>query len=179
MKANKNLLIPVAAVAGLLIINACKIGIPKGAKPVTHFNASKYLGKWFEIARFDYIFEKGLEQCTAEYSTNADGSIQVVNRGFKPKTNQWKESRGEAKFIDEENVGRLKVSFFKPFWAGYNVISVDDDYKYALVAGNSRKYLWILSRTTEIPEDIKEKYLKTAKELGYNTDKLIWTRHRR
>lgn len=177
MKITKYLIVPAVAIGAVAILNSCKTGIPDGAEAVQNLDAKKYLGKWYEIARFDYIFEKGLDHCTAEYSENPDGSIKVVNRGLKIKSNQWKESVGEARFIGNKSVGRLKVSFFKPIWAGYNILSVDDDYKYALVAGDNLKYLWILSRETSIPADVKEKYLNIASNLGYDIDKLIWPSH--
>lgn len=174
MKFKNIILAGGALILATSMLNSCKTGIPKGATAVTNFDADKYLGKWHEIARFDYIFERGLENCTAEYSKNPDGSIKVVNRGYSAKNNKWKQSEGEARFIESPNVARLKVSFFKPIWTGYNVISIDEDYKYALVASDNLKYLWILSRETSIPNDIKDKYLKMAKDLGYQKDKLIW-----
>lgn len=174
MKLKNIILLSAVAAAGLLTVNACKTGIPKGAQVVKNFNVEKYLGKWYEIARLDFRFEKGLEQTTAQYSLNPDGSVKVVNRGLKTKTGEWKESIGEAKFIGDKSVGRLKVSFFKPIWASYNILSIDGDYQYALIAGDNLDYLWILSRDKDMPEDIKQKYLKIADELGYKTDKLVW-----
>lgn len=167
----------VGVLAGISLLNSCKTGMPKGAEPVTDFNAEKYLGKWYEIARFDYMFEKGLSNATANYSLNNDGTIKVVNRGYKDAKGEWKEAHGEAKFSGDKNVGRLKVSFFKPIWSGYNILSVDDNYRYALVAGDNLKYLWILSREKEIPQNIRDKYLTMAKNLGYKTDNLIWPKH--
>lgn len=90
---------------------------------------------------------------------------------------QWKESIGKAKFVNEATEARLKVSFFGPFYGGYNVIALDPDYQYALISGSSLEYLWILSRTTSIPDDVKESYLKVARELGFKTENLIWVEH--
>lgn len=160
------------------MLNSCKTGMPKGAKVVKDFDSKKYLGKWYEIARMDFAFEKGLTHCTAEYSLKEDGTIKVVNRGYKAKYGKWKESVGEARFIEDEKTGRLKVSFFKPIWAAYNILTIDDDYNYALIAGNNLDYLWILSRKPEIPSDIKDKYMDIAKGLGYKTDKLVWPSHK-
>ena len=173
----KKIIIPaVAGVLGLLIFNSCSVDIPKGAIAVQNFEAEKYLGKWYEIARFDYRFEKNLNNVTANYSKNADGSIKVVNRGYDYVKKEWKQSEGEARFVNQPTEARLKVSFFKPIWAGYNVIELVD-YKYALVAGNSLKYLWILSREKTVPEDITARFLKKAEDLGYKTENLIWVEH--
>ncbi|MEO7046834.1 MAG: lipocalin family protein [Ferruginibacter sp.] len=148
--------------------------IPKGAVAVKPFDKEKYLGKWYEIARLDFKFERGLNNTTAEYSLNKNGTIRVDNRGYNIKKEKWKQSIGKAKFVGEENVAMLKVSFFGPFYAGYNVIAIDPDYKYALVAGKNLKYLWILSRAVTIPAEIKTKYLEIAKGIGYDTSKLLW-----
>lgn len=161
-------------ILGLFFFNSCSVGIPKGANAVTNFKSEKYLGKWYEIARFDYKFEKNMNQVTATYSKNEDGTIKVENRGYDYVKNEWKQSTGEAKFVNSDNEARLKVSFFKPFWAGYNVIDLDTDYKYALVAGKDLEYLWILSREKTIPENIKNRFLAKAKSIGYDTSKLIW-----
>lgn len=178
MKALHKIAIPVSlGVLGLIIFNSCSVGIPKGAKAISNFKSEKYLGKWYEIARFDYKFEKNMDNVTANYSQNPDGTIKVQNRGYDYVKKQWKESVGEARFVKDASEARLKVSFFKPIWAGYNVIDVDDDYQYALVVGNSTKYIWILSRTTEIPESIKQRFLEKARKIGYNTGDLIWVKH--
>lgn len=177
MKIHKLVWISALAIGGMAIFNSCKTGMPEGAKVVTNLDADKYLGKWYEIARFDYIFERGMDHCTAEYSKNNDGSIKVLNRGFKKSEDKWKQSAGEARFIENPTVGRLKVSFFKPIWAGYNILSIDGDYEYALIAGDNLKYLWILSRTPNLPDEVKQKYLKIAKDLGYDTEKLLWPSH--
>ena len=171
--------IPVSlGILGLVILNACSSGIPDGANAVKNFESEKYLGKWYEIARFDYRFEKNLNQVTAEYSKNSDGTIQVKNRGYDYVEQEWKQSTGEAKFVNSQNEARLKVSFFKPFWAGYNVIDLDENYKYALVAGKNLDYLWILSREKTIPDNFKTRFLNKAKSIGYDTSTLIWVEHK-
>lgn len=151
--------------------------IPKGAKPVKKFDEKKYLGKWYEIARLDMRFERNLDNVTAQYSLNNDGTIKVTNRGYNYIKKEWRQSIGKAKFVNDRNDARLKVSFFGPFYSGYNVIAIDKDYQYALVAGANLKYLWILSRHTEIPESIKKDYLKRAKAIGYRTENLLWVEH--
>ncbi|SNY76904.1 lipocalin family protein [Enterobacter sp. CC120223-11] len=161
----------------LIALAACRSpGLPEGIQPVHNFDAGRYLGKWYEIARFDYYFERGLNNVTAQYSMNDDGSIQVINRGYDPQKMKWKQSEGKAKFNGPEDVAALKVSFFGPFYAGYNVIAIDPDYKYALVAGQSRDYLWILSRTPDIPADIRVKYLEIARAHHFPVNKLIWVK---
>lgn len=151
--------------------------IPNGAVAVKSFEKEKYLGKWYEIARIDFKYEKDLNNTTAEYSVNDDGTIKVLNKGYNTVKAEWTESIGTAKFVGEDNVAMLKVSFFGPFYAGYNVIAIDKEYKYALVAGRNLKYLWILSREDSIPDQIKNEYLKLAKQIGYNTNNLIWVEH--
>jgi apolipoprotein D and lipocalin family protein len=178
MKTFQKIAIPVTLGAlGLILFNSCSTGIAKGAVTVNNFDAKKYLGRWYEIARFDYRFEKNMDNVTAEYSENPSGSIRVTNKGYDYVKKEWKESIGEAKFVKDKTEARLKVSFLKPIWAGYNVIDIDEDYQYALIAGSSTKYLWILSRTTSIPESIKQRFIEKAKKIGYNTDELIWVKH--
>jgi apolipoprotein D and lipocalin family protein len=173
MKLKMNLMF--TGIIGWFVIYACA-GIPKRAIAVKHFEKEKYLGKWYEIARLDFRYEKNLNNTTANYSVNADGSIKVDNKGFNYVTNKWKQATGKAKFMGDPNEGRLKVSFFGPFYSGYNVIALDNEYKYALVAGKNLKYLWILSRETIIPESVKQDYLKIASDLGYDITKLIWVK---
>ncbi len=158
---------------------SCSNSIPEGAVAVKPFYKEKYLGKWYEIARLDFKYERDLDNTTAEYSLNDDGTIKVVNQGYNTKKGKWTEAIGKAKFVGEENIAMLKVSFFGPFYSGYNVIAIDEEYRYALVAGQSLDYLWILSRDTTIPDEIKNKYLKIAQEIGYNTSELIWVKHDR
>lgn len=162
--------------ATLFIMNSCS-SIPKGAKAVQGFKKEKYLGNWYEIARLDFIFEKNLNNTTAEYSLNDDGTIKVVNRGYNYIKNKNVESTGKVKFVSDSNLGQLKVSFFGPFYAGYNILAIDSDYKYALVTGKNLKYMWLLSRDKSMPENVKQDYLKIAKDLGYDTSALIWVKH--
>ncbi|WP_231425216.1 lipocalin family protein [Pedobacter sp. Leaf250] len=167
------------ATLGVIIISyaSCSVTIPQGATAVKPFQKDKYLGTWFEIARMDFKFEKDLNNVTATYSLNEDGTIKVDNKGYNVVKKEWKQSIGKAKFVNENTEARLKVSFFGPFYAGYNVIEIDKDYQYALVVGNNLDYLWILSRTKTIPESVKQAYLKKAEGLGYKTAKLVWTKH--
>ena len=155
---------------------SCKT-IPEGITAIQKFDKNKYLGKWYEIARLDFKFERNLNNTTAEYSINQDGTIKVFNKGYNTKTNKWKSATGKAKFVKDEHVAMLKVSFFGPFYSGYNVIAIDKEYKYALIAGKNLKYLWILSRDTTIPDEVKKNYLEIAQRGGYKIGDLIWVKH--
>lgn len=151
--------------------------LPKGATAVTQFDAEKYLGKWYEIARFDFRFERNLNNTTATYSLNNNGTLKVVNKGYNYVEKKWKEAEGKAKFVKDNRVASLKVSFFGPFYSPYNVIAIDENYQYALVVGNNTDYMWILAREKTIPDDLKNNYLKIASELGFDVNKLIWVEH--
>ncbi|MBN1417110.1 MAG: lipocalin family protein [Bacteroidales bacterium] len=169
----------VLTASALVTLFACKscATIPRGAVAVRPFDTEKYLGRWYEIARMDFRFERNLNNTTAEYTLNKDGSIKVDNRGFNYVTGEWKQAIGKARPAGVPDEGRLKVSFFGPFYSPYNVIALDDDYQYALIAGKNLKYLWILSRQTTIPDETRLQYLKTARDLGYDTSALIWVSH--
>lgn len=174
---NLKVLASVATIGAVIyVLQGCKT-IPKGAVEVKPFDTQKYLGSWYEIARFDYRFEKHLDNVTATYSLNENGTIKVDNKGYNYKKEKWEESIGKAKPVNDPSEARLKVSFFGPFYAGYNVIAIDKDYKYALVAGESTDYLWLLSRETTMPEDTRKKYLAIAEKIGYKTSELIWVKH--
>lgn len=176
MKNNRTIRILLTLLTITLMTNSCAT-IPKGATAVSPFNIDKYTGKWYEIARFDFRFERNLDNTTAEYSPNDDGTIRVVNRGYNYVTNEWKQATGKAKFRGDSDTGTLKVSFFGPFYSPYNIIALDSHYQYALVAGKNLKYMWILSRTVTIPEDIKKEYLEIAEDIGYDISGLIWVEH--
>lgn len=173
----KILTIGLIAAAYLFVLGSCSSTIPEGATAVKPFDVNRYKGKWYEVARLDFKQERNLSNTTAHYSVNDDGTISVVNRGYNYVEDEWKEATGKAKFAGDEDEGQLKVSFFGPFYSGYNVIAIDPQYKYALVAGESLKYLWLLSRNTTMPEDIKQDYLDKAEAIGYNTADLIWVEH--
>lgn len=151
--------------------------IPEKVTAVAPFEKSRYLGKWYEIARFDFRFEKDLNNTTATYSLNKDGSISVTNRGFNTVSKEWSQVEGKAKFVGSDTIAMLKVSFFGPFYGGYNVLAIDPAYTYALVCGNNHDYLWILSREKSIPEEIKTSYLAIAQKNGFDTSKLLWIQH--
>jgi apolipoprotein D and lipocalin family protein len=156
------------------LLSSCT-GIPEGITPVNNFDVQRYLGTWYEIARLDHSFERGLEQVTANYSLNSDRSITVVNQGFDPEREQWKSATGKAKFVGQSDTGHLKVSFFGPFYGSYVIFHLEkDNYSHALVAGPSRKYFWILSRTPTLPTQQLETLVAIAKKNGFATDQLIY-----
>ena len=153
-------------------------GSPDGVTVVTDFEIDRYLGTWYEIARLDHSFERGLSSVSANYSLRDDGGVRVVNRGYSDQSGEWDEAIGKAYFVGASNVGQLKVSFFGPFYGGYNIIELDkSDYQYSLVAGPDRDYLWILSRTPHMQPDILQSLVDKARKLGFATDALIFVKH--
>ncbi|MGV0751799.1 lipocalin family protein [Empedobacter brevis] len=156
-------------------LNCRKVKIPDYVTVVENFDTQQYMGKWYEIARLDFKFEKNLSQVTATYFLNKKGVIEVHNRGFDFKENKWAEVHGKAKLNAEEGKAALKVSFFGPFYSGYNVVLMDPEYESALVFGESYDYMWILSRQKTISETTKQKFLLYAKQKGYVIDELTWT----
>jgi len=167
----------IAKAALLLLIVGCT-GIPDGLQPVADFELERYLGKWYEIARLDHSFERNLSQVTADYSLRKDGGVEVVNQGFNQKSGKWEMITGKAFLIGKGNVGSLKVSFFGPFYGGYHVVALDQkDYSYAMVAGPSRSYLWILSRNKTLDSTILERLVGKANQWGFETDKLTYVDH--
>ncbi|WP_338512013.1 lipocalin family protein [Erwinia aphidicola] len=157
-----------------LLSVACTTTPPNGITPISGFDADRYLGSWYEIARLNHPFERGLDHVTATYSKRDDGGLKVVNRGFNPKKQKWQESIGKAYFTGSPQQAALKVSFFGPFYGGYNVIALDKDYQHALVCGPNREYLWILSRTPQLAPQVKEQLVSQARQEGFAVDKLIW-----
>lgn len=162
---------------GLLFFIPGCTGLPDNVTVIKNFDVNRYLGTWYEIARFDHSFEKGLEKVTANYSLRNDGGIKVVNKGFDSVKNKWKDAEGKAYFLDNPNIGRLKVSFFGPFYASYNIITLDENnYSYSMVCGPNKSYLWILSRTPQLNDSIKSSLLNKAKALGFDIGKLIFVK---
>lgn len=150
------------------------VGKPDNIVPVQNFEANRYLGKWYEIARMDHSFERGLTNVTAQYSMNDDGTIKVLNRGYNPEKNEWDTAEGKAKFVVSPDVGYLKVSFFGPFYGSYVIFELDrENYSYSLVSGPDKSYMWLLSRTPTMDLETKKRLLDKAQALGFDTSKLI------
>lgn len=150
-------------------------GIPDGIEPVTGFELERYLGQWYEIARLDHPFERGLSHVTATYRPREGGGVEVINRGYNADKQHWQEARGKAFFVDEPAVGRLKVSFFGPFYGAYNIFELDkQNYEYAMVCGPNRDYFWILARKPDMEPELLQRLVRQARELGFATDKLIY-----
>ena len=162
-------------------LTACT-GMPEGVEPVSGFEVERYLGRWYEIARLDHSFERGLDGVNANYSLNDDGSVRVLNRGYDLDEGGWDEAEGVARFVQGPTTGHLKVSFFGPFYGSYVVFELDkDDYQYAFVSGFNRSYLWLLARTPTVDEALKERFVEQVGKLGFATDELVWvdqSRHR-
>ncbi len=168
----------VLILASVVAITACT-GTPRNVEPVTGFELDRYLGEWYEIARLDHSFERGLSSVSAEYIDEGDG-IKVINRGYSEEEQKWETAEGQAEFVGDDDVGHLKVSFFGPFYSSYVVFELDQqDYQHAFVAGHDEDYLWLLARTPEVPDSLKEEFVQHAQTLGFDTDELIWVDHQR
>lgn len=161
----------------LTLLAAGCTGIPDGIEPVDDFELDRYLGTWYEIARLDHRFERGLSNVTAQYSMREDGGVRVLNRGYRAEDGEWDQAEGKAYFVGDPDVGRIKVSFFGPFYGGYNVFELDEDYNYAMVAGPNRSYLWILARQPELPASTLDKLMAKAESAGYDASELIMVEH--
>lgn len=167
----------VTALAVALFVVSCSVPLPPpGVTVVQNFEAKRFIGTWYEIARLDHSFERGLDQVTATYRFMDDGGLRVINRGYDSDRQKWQQAEGKAYFTGDPSVAALKVSFFGPFYGGYNVIALDKNYRHALVCGPNRNYLWILSRTPTLSSDVKQQLLATAARQGFAVDKLIWVK---
>jgi apolipoprotein D and lipocalin family protein len=165
------------SIAFLLLLAGC-VGIPENVTPVDNFKIEKYLGRWYEIARFDHSFERGLTRVTADYSLRDDGGVRVLNRGYSAESDSWKEAEGKAYFVKGSDQGYLKVSFFGPFYGSYIIFGLDhDNYQYSLVCGPSKSYLWILARTPKMEEDLKSFLMEKAAASGFDITTLIFVDH--
>ncbi len=157
-----------------MLLAGC-VGKPEGIEPVRNFDSARYLGKWYEIARMDHSFERGLSHVTAEYTSLPDGGIKVLNRGYNAEKSAWKDAEGKAYFVEKPDVGYLKVSFFGPFYGAYIVFDLDqDNYTHSLVSGPDKSYLWLLSRTPTMDPVTQKRLVDKAQALGYDTAKLIY-----
>lgn len=166
-------LLPVLALSTTLLTGCA--GHPIAAEPVTGFDADRYLGTWYEVARLDHRFERGLSNVSATYTRREDGKITVQNRGFKDKSATYKTATGKAKFADSSDVGHLKVSFFGPFYGDYIIFDLDTAaYSRAYVSGGKDNYLWLLSRTPTVSDSVRQDFIAKSEALGYDMDGIIW-----
>ena len=139
------------------------------------FDLNRYLGKWYEVARYDHAFERGLVGTTAEYSLLDDGKIKVLNSGYiNTLDGTYQQSVGKAKPNRNGKAGQLRVSFFGPFYSDYYILDLAPDYSYSVVGSSSPKYLWILSRTPHLNPKVQSEILTNLQQRGYDTQKLIW-----
>ncbi len=161
----------------LIFLAGC-VKIPDRLTPVTGFELDRYIGTWYEIARLDHSFERGLEKVQAVYSYRDDGGVKVVNRGFDPVKKEWKEAVGKAYFVESTDTGRLKVSFFGPFYGAYNIIELDKiNYSYAVVCGPTKSYLWVLGREPFLEKSILDGVVGRLRNYGFKVDELIYVNH--
>ncbi|OIQ00746.1 MAG: lipocalin [Zetaproteobacteria bacterium CG2_30_46_52] len=158
---------------GVLLLSSC-VSLPTGVTPVQDFSLQRYLGTWYEVARLDHSFERGLSHVTATYSLREDGGVRVINRGYSAEDKVWEEAEGKAYFVRQADEGYLKVSFFGPFYGAYIIFSLDKDYAYSFVSGPDTDYLWLLSRTPEVSESVKADFINQAAALGFDTSALIF-----
>ncbi len=161
----------------LPLLSGC-VGIPAGVEPVDDFELERYLGTWYEIARLDHSFERGLTNVSAQYSRRDDGGVRVLNRGYSAADQSWQEAEGRAYFVDSPSLGYLKVSFFGPFYGSYIIFELDrEHYHHALVCGPDTSYLWILARRPELAERVKLTLTARAAAAGFDVSRLIWVEH--
>lgn len=149
--------------------------VPAGIEPVTGFDAARYMGRWYEIARLDHRFERGMTDVTATYSLNPDGSVKVVNRGLRDGV--WKDIEGTARFRADPGTASLAVTFFPGFPGGYHVFALDEAYRWALVSGPTRGYLWLLARDPAMDETTYQRLVALARDQGFDVDGLIRVQH--
>ena len=166
--------------AGVAVMAGCaNTSPPPGVKAVSPFDLQRYQGRWYELARLDHSFERGMTDVSATYTPQADGSVRVVNRGFAAASGQWREAVGKALFTGAPTAGSLKVSFFGPFYGGYHVAALDPDYRWALVLGPDTSYCWILARDKQLDAAQRDAIVARAQALGVDTHALIWVTHKR
>ena len=174
LKSAQKLFVTGMALLTAVLQSGCA-GAPDGVEVVTDFELNRYLGTWYEIARLDHRFERGLSRVTANYSMRDDGGVSVVNRGYQISSEEWEEATGKAYFVGAPDIGQLKVSFFGPFYGGYNIMELDkDDYQYALVAGPDRSYLWILARSPKLDKETLDALVNIAKNANFPIEELIY-----
>lgn len=165
----------VVALVVFIVLGSCASQkAPPGVDPVQAFEVERYMGKWFEVARLDHSFERGLTHVTAEYALRDDGKVTVINRGYSRNACRFDKADGVAKFQGAKDVASLSVTFFWPFYGGYHVFDLGDDYSHSLISGPSTKYLWILSREPELDQAVIDRLVEKAKSKGFPVHELIY-----
>ena len=174
----KNVFLGGLIAAGGLLLFRSWANRPKKAEPMQDFDIEKFQGAWYEIARVDNEFDILKTNVIIHYAyKEQDNTIDIVQNSFNVETEKWETAKGLGKFRQDKTVGALKIRFYNSTFEGYNILSTDEDYQYALVVGRNLKYLWILSRERKpLPKEIKDKYLKWAELMGYKVSNLNWVR---
>tara|TARA_B100000767_G_scaffold271915_2_gene298537 strand:+ start:1613 stop:2152 length:540 start_codon:yes stop_codon:yes gene_type:complete len=158
----------------ITLLSACT-GVPVDIKPVDGFELQRYLGTWYEIARLDHSFERGLSQVTANYQLSDNATIEVINRGYDATNDRWNDAQGNAKLVSQSSQGHLKVSFFGPFYGSYVIFELDhDSYKYAFVTSYNKEFLWFLARTPVVDPALTEHFMQLVRRYGFDQQALIW-----
>ncbi len=158
------------------VLTGCT-GLPTGVTPVKPFELNRYLGTWYEVARLDHRFERGLSHVSATYALREDGGVSVLNKGYDSAAGEWQQATGKAYFVGEPTTGHLKVSFFGPFYGSYAIFNLDPDYRWAFIAGNSTDYLWLLTREPTLSPTLRQQFVEQVTALGFDASKLIWVDH--
>ncbi len=167
---------PLLPVLASILLTGC-MGMPDKVQPVDNFELQSFLGTWYEIARLDHSFERGLSQVTAQYTLKDNGMVEVKNQGFDTDKKKWKDAIGKAKQAGDADEGYLKVSFFGPFYSSYVIFELGENYDYAFVSGFNTDYLWLLARKPEISDELKQRFIAEAQKRGFDTQQLIFVEH--
>ncbi|MDL2255078.1 lipocalin family protein [Parabacteroides sp. OttesenSCG-928-G06] len=162
------------AATGAFVAWSMRRTIPRKAVAINPFEVDRFLGKWYEVARLDYKFDRNIINTSIDFSLRYNGHLKVVKRWYNYYKKRKEIKIGTAKFIGPMYDAMMKISYRGPLYTGYNVIGIDPEYKYALVAGEDLRHLWLLSREHAMPEDIKKAFIHKAGMIGYDTSKLIW-----
>lgn len=177
MRARVHRLLTGSLCAALILMLTGCLGMPDSVQPVKNFELDRYLGQWYEIARLDHSFERGLDQVTATYSMREDGGVRVINKGYATDDKEWSEAEGKAYFVNAPTEAHLKVSFFGPFYGSYVVFQLDEDYQHAFIAGANTGYLWLLARQPTVDPAVIAQFEQRARALGFDTSQLIYPTH--
>lgn len=157
-----------------ILLGSCT-SIPSDIKPVEKFELQRYLGTWYEIARLDHSFERGLSRVSAHYEMNEKGAVTVTNRGFNQIQDRWDEAQGKAALVDDALTGHLKVSFFGPFFGSYVIFELDHiDYQYAFVTSYNKDFLWFLARTPMVDQAVIQRFEELVSLYNFDQQAIIW-----